>query len=69
VGYSDKQLVELEATITATPCDAVLIGTPVDLARLIKIDKPHQRIRYHVTERHSGQLGALLAGFLQGTAQ
>jgi predicted GTPase len=62
VGYSPAQLADLEATIAATPCDVVLVGTPVDLARLIKIDRPSQRIRYEVTERQEGQLGALLAG-------
>jgi predicted GTPase len=65
LGYSPKQLVELEATIAATPCDVVLIGTPVDLARLIKIEKPSQRIRYYVTEREGAQLGALVARFLK----
>jgi predicted GTPase len=40
MGYGDAQLAELEQTINATPCDAVVTGTPMDLARLIDIRHP-----------------------------
>jgi predicted GTPase len=48
MGYGDKQTSELEATIAAADCDLVLIGTPIDLARLIRIDKPAMRVRYEL---------------------
>lgn len=64
VGYTPRQLCDLEATIAATPCDLVLIGTPINLGRLIKIDKPSQRVRYEVAEREPGELGGIIAGFL-----
>jgi len=50
MGYSDQQRHELEQTIANTPCDLVLIATPIDLARVIKIDKPTLRVGYEVEE-------------------
>ncbi len=46
MGYSDRQIRELEETISRVPCDAVVIATPVDLRRIIKIDKPTVRVSY-----------------------
>ena len=48
MGYGDQQIADLEASINATPCDLVLIGTPIDLAKLIKINKPVVRISYEL---------------------
>ncbi len=48
MGYGQKQISELEATINATDCDMVLIGTPIDLGLLLKINKPSQRVRYEL---------------------
>ncbi|MFH1418346.1 MAG: cyclic 2,3-diphosphoglycerate synthase [Planctomycetota bacterium] len=48
MGYGDQQIADLEATINATPCDLVLIGTPFDLASLIKVNKPTVRIGYEL---------------------
>jgi len=48
MGYGKKQMAELEATINAVPCDVVLIGTPIDLGRLLKINKPSVRVRYEM---------------------
>jgi predicted GTPase len=48
MGYGDEQIADLEATINATPCDLVLIGTPIDLAKLIKINKPALRVSYEL---------------------
>ncbi len=48
MGYGDKQMSELEATINAADCDLVLIGTPIDLAKLLKINKPTMRVRYEL---------------------
>jgi len=50
MGYSSMQRHELEETIRATPCDLVVIATPIDLARVIKIDKPNLRVTYEVEE-------------------
>jgi len=41
---------ELEETIRCTPCDLVIVATPIDLARVIKIDKPALRVTYEVEE-------------------
>ena len=50
MGYGEQQLRDLEATINATECDAVVIGTPIDLNRIIKIDKPNTRVYYNLQE-------------------
>ena len=50
MGYGAEQIGELEATIRATPCDLVLVATPIDLGRLMTIDKPSQRVRYELKE-------------------
>ncbi len=48
MGYGDQQIRELEETINATPCDMVIIATPIDLGRLLKIFRPHQRVNYEL---------------------
>jgi len=50
MGYGDKQMAELEATINAADCDLVLIGTPIDLGQLLTIDKPTMRVRYELDD-------------------
>ncbi len=50
MGYSDEQLKDLETTINNTDCDSVVIGTPIDLGRLIKISKPSTRVYYDLQE-------------------
>jgi predicted GTPase len=50
MGYSDQQLKDLEETINNTECDAVIIGTPIDLNRMIKINKPNTRVYYDLQE-------------------
>lgn len=50
MGYSKKQLKDLEVTINSTDCDSVIIGTPIDLSRIIKIDKPKTRVYYDLQE-------------------
>ncbi|MFO7585715.1 MAG: cyclic 2,3-diphosphoglycerate synthase [Anaerolineales bacterium] len=50
MGYGDAQMRDLEATIAAADVDMVIIGTPIDLTRVIKIDKPSQRVRYELQE-------------------
>lgn len=48
MGYGEQQMRELEETINATPCDMVIIGTPIDLGKLLKIHRPHQRVYYEL---------------------
>lgn len=50
MGYGDRQIQELRATIQATPCDLVLIATPIDLRRVIRLEVPAQRVRYELEE-------------------
>ncbi len=51
MGYGDQQCADLEETIRRCECDLVVIGTPIDLARVIKIDKPSVRVTYELAER------------------
>jgi predicted GTPase len=48
MGYGDRQIRELEETINGTPCDLVIVGTPIDLRRLVKIKCPAERVRYEL---------------------
>jgi predicted GTPase len=48
MGYGERQVRDLEATINAVDCDLVLVATPIDLTRLLTIDKPHMRIGYRL---------------------
>lgn len=50
MGYGKEQTRELEQTINATPCDMVIIGTPIDLRRVVNIKHPSQRVRYELQE-------------------
>jgi predicted GTPase len=50
MGYGDQQTRELEQTINSANADLVLIGTPIDLNRIVKINKPTQRVRYELQE-------------------
>ncbi len=43
-------MTELQATINRTDCDVVVIGTPIDLSRIVSIDKPHVRVTYSCQE-------------------
>ena len=64
MGYGDQQRADLAATIAATPCDVVVIGTPIDLARVVPIAKPHLRVRYDLAERGTPDMASLLDEFL-----
>ncbi len=50
MGYGEEQMKDLETTINKTKCDSVVIGTPIDLTRYIKINKPHTRVKYDLQE-------------------
>ena len=64
MGYGDEQVADLEKTINAVDCDAVVIGTPIDLNRIVKIDKPNVRVKYELQEIGEPNLEQLLAKFL-----
>jgi predicted GTPase len=62
MGYGDEQVKELEATIAKVPCDVVVIGTPIDLNRLIKIAQPTVRVSYDLQEIGKPDLADVLQG-------
>jgi predicted GTPase len=64
VGYSPQQMKELETIINATPCDLVLLGTPTDLRRYLKVNKPAIRVRYELRERKKEELEKAILGRL-----
>ncbi len=68
MGYSDAQLKDLAATIEATPCDAIVVATPVDLARLITLPKPHCRVSYDLAEIGHPDLAEIVASFVRTQA-
>ncbi|MBU1177614.1 cyclic 2,3-diphosphoglycerate synthase [Patescibacteria group bacterium] len=61
MGYGDKQMKELEDTINKSDAEAVVIGTPIDLGKLLKIDKPVTRVTYYLDEIDSPNLAEVLA--------
>ena len=63
MGYSETQRRELEETINRTPCDLVLLATPVDLRRILHLNKPCVRVGYEVEELTKPNLPDLLADF------
>ncbi len=56
MGYGDAQVKDLEKTIDATPCDVVLSATPIDITRVLKVNKPMVRATYELAEVKKGQL-------------
>ncbi len=60
LGYGEQQLADLQATIEKADCDVVVIGTPIDLSRVLTIDKPWVRATYDFAERGEPRLAALL---------
>jgi predicted GTPase len=66
MGYGDAQMAELAQTIRNADADLVLIATPIDLRRLIDIDKPALRVHYELQEIGDPTLDHVLTQFLQG---
>lgn len=64
MGYGEQQRRDLETTINNTECDAVVIGTPIDLNRIIKIDKPSTRVHYRLQEIGRPNLTDVLEDFI-----
>lgn len=65
MGYGEQQLKDLEATINKTDCDTVIIGTPIDLNRIIKIKKPNTRVYYDLAEIGLPDLKGVLENFVK----
>ena len=65
MGYGDGQVKDLETTINRVPCDAVIIGTPIDLRRIIRIEKPSVRVQYSLAETTKPDLADLLDEMLK----
>ena len=63
MGYSAKQVADLEKTIKNTPCDLVLIATPIDINRLIKIKQPTVKIGYEMQEIGSPTFKDIITNF------
>jgi predicted GTPase len=63
MGYGAEQVRDLEATINAVECDAVVIGTPIDLNRIVKIRKPTVRVGYDLQEIGRPDLADVLRKF------
>ena len=65
MGYGGKQIKDLEDTINRVDCDSIVIGTPIDLRRIIKIDKPSTRIYYELEEIAKPNLSEILEDFMK----
>lgn len=65
MGYGKQQLKDLEETINKTDCDSVIIGTPMDLSRVIKINKPYTRVHYELNEVGTPNLNTVLKDFVK----
>jgi len=65
LGYGKEQIEELEKVINAIPCDVVVIGTPVDLRRVLRLNKPAVRVTYELEELTSPSLEEVLKEFVK----
>ncbi len=65
MGYGEKQIKDLTATIDKVPCDLVIIGTPIDLKRVAKFKKPSVRVQYELQEIGEPSLKTILDEFSQ----
>lgn len=68
LGYAETQLVDLQTTIERVPCDTVVVATPVDLSRVVRIGKPTARVTYSFEERGAARLPGLLRERLRASA-
>lgn len=69
LGYGGKQIAELKETIDKTPCDVVVIGTPIDLRRVMSINKPTVRVKYELKVLGPISLEQILTEFIQRTGK
>ena len=64
MGYGDEQIHELEQTINDSPCELVVVGTPIDIRRIATIHKPTVRVRYELQEKGHPDLNEILKPFI-----
>ena len=64
MGYGEQQVKDLEATVNSVPCDLVLVGTPLDLGRLIRTGHPMIRVAYTLDEAAVKALDQILGKFI-----
>ena len=65
MGYGSEQIKDLETTINNTECDVVIVGTPIDLRRIIDIKKPSVRVTYDLQETGSPTVTDILAPYIE----
>ena len=65
MGYGEEQVSDLAATIERTDCDSVIVATPIDLKRIIKISKPNTRVEYNLQEIGRPDMNDVLADFIK----
>ncbi|HNZ60826.1 MAG TPA: cyclic 2,3-diphosphoglycerate synthase [Methanofastidiosum sp.] len=63
MGYNKEQIEELETTINNIPCDSVIVGTPIDIGKLMNINKPLVRVKYSLEEIGNPNLNDILTSF------
>jgi predicted GTPase len=66
MGYGEEQVLDLEATIRRVPCDLVIIGTPIDFRRVVRLEKESVRVTYELEEIGRPKLRDLLERFVRG---
>ena len=69
MGYGDQQVKDLETTINKTKCDLVVVATPIDLSRIVKITHPTVRVKYSLQEIGQPSLETVLGEFFSGKAK
>jgi predicted GTPase len=65
MGYGEQQIKDLEKTIANTPCDAVVIATPIDLQRIVKIKQPTVKVDYELQEIGYPNFETILTDFVK----
>jgi predicted GTPase len=65
MGYGDEQIRDLEATVAKVECESVVVGTPIDLGRIINISQPSVRVKYDLAEIGKPDLKDALADYLK----
>jgi predicted GTPase len=68
MGYGEAQVRDLEATIAAVPCDLVLVGTPIDITRVVRVRQPVARVTYSLDEP-TGALREAVLGAVRGRVE
>jgi predicted GTPase len=69
MGYGEEQVRDLQATIDRVPCEVVVIGTPIDLNRVVRLRQPTVRVRYELQELGQPTLDGALETFVRGVVR